>query len=654
MYCRPFCQELPNYEARRALLARDPLACAYGFQVLVLLALRHIFGLRFCFHCPDCAASSLPCTDAFGSNATAAGGVFGRIDAVYGSLECQRCGAFHMHGQFFVQCFHQFRSLGDLVELGRERMLEMLRKYSDYSAHVSRKVYCNPEAWHDKQHEIEEQWPEYKASSLMQSRPGYQQDEILAPAEWQKIYLADDVEALQMHKQHHVHIMDQHGRRQPLNHCKDPKDPTKCKAHFPRDRWLTEEPYLICPELAKRNNMPHKGKRSMVGMPWGPCNDANINGNHPALLVSLRCNGDVQLPYRFPITADTHNHQLCPQKCDEEMPLWQLVRDAQTTQAAQAGYACDYQNKRVQIANHESKEWMKGQQHLYEELKDNKAGYLGARSVKRLITDCYGRGVVRGAVETTNLNINAKPHDPTAAETIKTAQVADVSLQFPLQLLQRVAEQKEWPREPCKPMVDKRNPVHRKVIECPPWTAYGGRGKASEVHLLSAYEFATQYQIKPAKHPFTAKKQQEDPDSYEAKLTEKGIEKVNGQGVPKLEPGSDKDYVIREEGGHDWLPLGHGKLAQAYRHDWIMQLRPRPHVPVIFGAQSSRTTEEQAMRILILFFPWVNDISDASPQVPFIKDLWQPRMQDWTEALLGHARDVGFPTEEVKGLGFRV
>lgn len=154
------CQELPDYEARRALLARDPLACAYGFRTLVVLALRHIFGVRFCFNCPDCATSKTPCTDAFGSNSTATGGVFGRIDAVYGSLECQRCGAFHMHGQFFVQCFHQLRSLSELVELGKEPVLELLRKYSDYSAHVSRKVYCNPEAWHDKQHEIEEQWPD--------------------------------------------------------------------------------------------------------------------------------------------------------------------------------------------------------------------------------------------------------------------------------------------------------------------------------------------------------------------------------------------------------------------------------------------------------------------------------------------------------------
>ena len=95
---------------------------------------------------------------------------------------------------------------------------------------------------------------------------------------------------LQRHKQHHVHIMDSKGVRQPLNHCRDPKDPTKCKANFPREKWLAEKPYLVCPELAKKNDMPQKGKKSMVGMPWGPCNDPNLNGTHPALLCGLRCN----------------------------------------------------------------------------------------------------------------------------------------------------------------------------------------------------------------------------------------------------------------------------------------------------------------------------------------------------------------------------
>ena len=114
------------------------------------------------------------------------------------------------------------------------------------------------------------------------------------------------------------------------------QDPSKCKSFFPRDDWLTEEQLLICPGLACEKGMPHKGKRSMVGLPWGPCNEPNLNGTHPALLAGLRCNGDVQLPYRFPITSGTHSKS-CQQQCDEKMPLWSLVRDAQITQSAQAG-----------------------------------------------------------------------------------------------------------------------------------------------------------------------------------------------------------------------------------------------------------------------------------------------------------------------------
>ena len=640
-------QELPDYEARRKLLARDPLACIYGFRVLVLLALNRIFGVKSCFHCPDCAKSDNPCTDAFGSNATAAGGVFGRIDAVYGSLECQKSGAKHLHGQFFVQCLHQFQSLNELVQQGPKALLELLRKYSNYSAHVTRKVYVNPEAWGAKQQQVEEEWPEYKNSMLMVSRPGYQLDHCRPAPEWTEAYLTEDAEALQMHKQHHVHIMDSKGVRQPLNHCRDPKDPTKCKAHFPREKWLTEKPYLVCPELAKQSGMPHKGKKSMVGMPWGPCNDPNLNGNHPALLTGLRCNGDVQLPYRFPITKDTHAHQQCTQNCDQEMPLRKLVLEAQTNQAAQAGYACDYQNKRLQIANHEIKEWMKGQKHLSEELKDSKAGYVGARQVKRLITDCYGRGIVRGAVETTNLNIYSRQHDPTAAESIKTAPTAEISLQYPLQLLRHIQEEKPWLTEPYKPKVDKRNPAKRKITDLPPWTAYGGRGQRPEVHKLSAYEFARHFHIKQARHPLSLKRHNEDPGSFEAELTDEGLKKVEGQ-VNNLKAG--KDYAIREEGGDDWLPLSKSKRMEDYRHDWAIYIRERPHVPVLYGAQGSRTTEEQAMRILILFFPWVSDGCDASADVPFLGSFWLPDTQDWTEALLNHATRAGFPTLEVKSL----
>ena len=77
----------------------------------MLLTLRHLLGVRFCPRCPNCAASERPCSDAFGSNALATGGVLGRVDAVFGSIECQKSGALHAHMQVFVQCRHQRDSL---------------------------------------------------------------------------------------------------------------------------------------------------------------------------------------------------------------------------------------------------------------------------------------------------------------------------------------------------------------------------------------------------------------------------------------------------------------------------------------------------------------------------------------------------------------
>lgn len=393
-------------------------------------------------------------------------------------------------------------------------------------------------------------------------------------------------------------------------------------------------------------------------MSWGPCTDPNLNGSHPALLAALRSNCDAQLPFRFPITVDTHSSAACKENCDSEMPARRLVKEAQMNQAAQAGYACDYQNKRLPVAVHEVKEWMKGQQHLYEELKDNKTGYLGARSAKRLITDCYGRGVVRGAVETSHLITQTAEHDPTAAESIKSAQVTEMTLQYPLQLLVYIAarsvKSEPWPREPSRVRIDRRNPAKPKVVDCPLWTMYGGRGKMPQVHGLSAYEFQRHFCMKQAVYPRNVKQHEQNPEAYEALLTPEGIKLLElsesrGQVVARMAAG--KHYTIREEGGQGWVPLGNGKLVQAYRHDWVIAARRRPYAPVIFGAQSSKTVEEQAMRVLVLFFPWVNNAAEASPSVPFLEDLWRPGPdRSWTHALLKHASLHGFPTDEIKRL----
>ena len=166
--------------------------------------------------------------------------------------------------------------------------------------------------------------------------------------------------------------------------------------------------------------------------------------------------------------------------------------------------------------------------------------------------------------------------------------------------------------------------------------------------MLSAYEFARHFHLKLAKHPLTPaghKAQQNNPSAYHAGLTKAGANKV-GRGVKNLI--ASVDYQICEEGGNGWFALGQGEHVQRYRNDWIVVARKRPNVPVIYGAQGSQTEDEQAKKILVLFFPWVNNVDEATPAVPFIGNFWQSNFNCWRDALRARVFRFGFPTEEVK------
>ncbi|CAJ1456522.1 unnamed protein product, partial [Effrenium voratum] len=630
-------------------------ACAEGFRVLVLLALRHLLGVRFCPRCPDCAASDSPCADAFGSDATATGGVLGRVDAVYGSIECQKAGSLHGHFQVFVQCFHQHTPLSQLMKLEEEGGVRRLfQKYASYSAHARpgssslgrggargsclvpfryrRSVYCRPDLWQEGLREtVEADWPEYKDSSLMLSRPAYQTDASMSPADWKARFLEVDVEELQQRKQHHVHLPGPDGQRQPLAHCQD------------------------------KFELPVKGKRSLLGVCWGPVNKPNLNGNHPAFLAALRCNGDLQLPYRFPITTETHSDSLCEENCAGRQAIRLLIREAQLTQAAQAGYACDYMNKRLAIARAEIQEWQRGQRDLAADLEDKPVGYLAARSNKRLITDIYSRGVCRGAVECCNLIVNSGKNDPTSAETIKTAPVTDISLSFGLRLMEAAATGEPWPVEPRRQQPDKRDFGLRQTVSRPAfWTFYGSRGKDPRVFELSAFEFARRFQCAVARHPrkvadlgCEGEEEEEEGDEgrncgaeFHAYLTDEGQKILARLRRAALLPGTH--YRVKDLGGEDWVALSDGALGQTFRHDWVAVLRRRPNVPVVQGALGSRCDEDTAKKVLLLFFPWTNDPSEATSRVPYLSSFKAPGVKTWRHALRFRLLRDGFPTEEVK------
>ena len=78
---------------------------------------------------------------------------------------------------------------------------------------------------------------------------------------------------------------------------------------------------------------------------------------HPAMLAAHGFNSDVQLPYRLPICAETIT---CDGKCLESVDEDEMILASQLAQDAQAGYACDYCNKRQHMAFSGAKECLRG------------------------------------------------------------------------------------------------------------------------------------------------------------------------------------------------------------------------------------------------------------------------------------------------------
>jgi len=133
--------------------------------------------MRVCAFCPDCnnGAASTPCQDIFGSNATPEGGSLGRLDAGYTSIEAQKSkGSLHAHSQLFVQCLHQHTPLIEVLSQIKGSKGDVVSKYLQYKAHVCKQSYEDVQSARASQTEIEKDWPEYKTTTVLLTRPGYQ------------------------------------------------------------------------------------------------------------------------------------------------------------------------------------------------------------------------------------------------------------------------------------------------------------------------------------------------------------------------------------------------------------------------------------------------------------------------------------------------
>jgi len=367
---------------RREVLARDPLAAVDGFRTLTHFMLRHLFGVRSCPMCPDCnkfpRGNDEPCQDRCGSNAEPGGGIFGRVDAVYISLEAQKStGGMHGHAQVFVQCLHQHTALEEIFEMCEARLHELRHAYEEYNAHVCHASYAGQtaESMECRIRAAEASWPDHEADVAMTAAPPYQlqragaQDVEAEAAEWRRVYMEEDVVSLQLAKQHHYHPYSETAQgRVPLSGCQKSDRPGVCKSDFPRTQWICSAATVLCPCKLKSFGMPLSGRKNRLGALHGPCGNEWLNGCAPAMLAGLRgANCDVQVPYRLPYACDTCGHQTTA----KERRLIALA--AQRAQDAQTGYCADYCSKSQPMGFAEIKEFQKGHEQLHAQLQSKRS-----------------------------------------------------------------------------------------------------------------------------------------------------------------------------------------------------------------------------------------------------------------------------------------
>ena len=126
----------------------------------------------------------------------------------------------------------------------------------------------------------------------------------------------------------------------------------------------------------------------------------------------------------------SHFPEACVFDCHETDHMFEVeatmppLYAAQVAQDSQCGYSCDYQNKRAPVSTNEVTEMMKGLGDLGARLRDEgeqSTKYVFGRFKKRLLSDCYGRGVTRSSVEAVSLLTQSRAWNVCAAESITTS-----------------------------------------------------------------------------------------------------------------------------------------------------------------------------------------------------------------------------------------
>ena len=288
--------------------------------------------------------------------------------------------------------------------------------------------------------------------------------------------------------------------------------------------------------------MPISGKKNMIDSLHWPMNHKYLNATHPAMLAVHRFNSDVQLPYRLPIVQGSRADVCEDATCMGQDNFSDVARAAQMAQDAQAGYCCDYCCKRQPLAFNEVKECCKGHGDLHHTLPKDNINYIGKRHAMRLMSDAYGKGIVRGQVECANLRAFYDARDVLKAEAIRSAAVAVFYGREYLDTVRLLCKERTTQKRPYFFSIDGRNPKKKCVTVRDVGLLYGHRPQHASVWTLSPYEFMMQWEPVMASYPRTALEDQKL--QHHASLTDEGLALANSKSIPVDEKKLRRAFIM--------------------------------------------------------------------------------------------------------------
>ena len=200
------------------------------------------------------------------------------------------------------------------------------------------------------------------------------------------------------------------------------------------------------------------------------------------------------------------------------------------------------------------------------------------RHASRLMSDAYGKGIVRGQAECTNLRAYSTANDVIHAETFRTSQTESFYGKEYVNVVEGLSYRKPTVDKTIIAGVDGRNPRRQEVTIRDTSMLYGQRPKHPDLLYFSPHEFVMYWQPQLVSYPLSLS--HENFRAHHETMTPAGRQKLE-QGAQDLAPG--QDYIVKD-GGVDWflsLIAGPRSISET-RGSWCAGGGLKPHPSLVF------------------------------------------------------------------------